>query len=91
MEQIDFTPRNVTKFVAKTIVSGIVAKRLRITIADYTRFEQDDLIVDVSSQVIGWCVSDQLQPYTDKMVDKVADYMVAKRDERRAKKDAKEQ
>jgi hypothetical protein len=79
MESPDFTPRNVAKFVVKAIVAGRAAQLAEDAITDYTRFEEDDMIVDISTSVIGWYVSDKLKPYTDKMVDKTADFIAAKR------------
>lgn len=74
-----FTPRNVTKFVVKTMVHAKTASVVEDAITDYTRFEEDDMIVDISSHLAGWYVSDKLKPYTDKIVDTVADKIVALR------------
>lgn len=74
-----FTPRNVAKYAVKFIVAARVAQVAENTITDYTRFEEDDMIVDISSSVVGWYVSDKLKPYTDKMVDKTADFIAEKR------------
>lgn len=79
METPDFTPRNAAKFVVKAIVAARTAKLAEDAITDYTRFEEDDMIVDISSSLIGWYVSDKVKPYTDKMVDKTADFIAAKR------------
>lgn len=87
MENPKFTPRNVAKFVVKLAVAGRVAQFTENTITDYTRFEDDDFIVEASSHLVGWLVSDKLKPYTDKMVDKTADFIVEKRANRAAKKD----
>lgn len=81
-----FTPRNAAKYIAKAIVHGKVASVTEDIIIDYSRFEEDDTIVDISSHLVGWYVSDKLKPLTDKMVDKTADFVVAKRDARKAKK-----
>lgn len=80
-----FTPRNVTKFVATTSIKFYVASVTHNAIVDYTRFDEDDKVVDIASAVVGWGVADKLKPHTDKMVDKVADKLT----ERRAKKAAK--
>lgn len=79
MDNTAFTTRNVAKFVVKAIVAGRTARIAEDVITDYTRFEEDDMIVDISSSVVGWYVSDKLKPYTDKMVDKTADFIAAKR------------
>lgn len=84
-----FNPRNVAKFVAKTIVHGQVAAVAEDTIIDHTRFEEDDMLVNISSHVVGWYVADKLSPLTDRMVDKAADWIVARK-ERKAQKDTAE-
>lgn len=90
MSNTPFTARNVAKFVVKAAVHSKVAQLTEDAIIDYTRFEEDDKIVDISSHVVGWYVSDKLKPVTDRMVDKTADFIVAKRAKRAAKKDATE-
>jgi hypothetical protein len=84
---IDFTPRNVAKYVAKSIVYLKVTQITEDAITDYTRFEEDDLVVRIVPKVVAWAVSDKLKPVTDKVVDKTADYIVAKREARASKKD----
>lgn len=79
MDNPVFTPRNVVKYVAKAIVHSRVAQLTEDAITDYTRFEEDDTIVRISSNVVGWYVSDKLKPVTDRMVDKTADFIAAKR------------
>jgi len=81
-----FTPRNVTKFVVKTLVAGKTADLAGTAITNHTHFEDDDTIVNISSGVIGWYVSDKLKPYTDNMVDKTADFVTAKREALKARK-----
>lgn len=82
----DFTPRNVAKFVAKAIVAKKTQELAADAIADHSRFEKDDMIVDISSSLVGWYVSDKLQPVTDWTVDKAADFINEKREARRAAK-----
>jgi len=82
----DFTLRNVTKYAVKAAVHGYVASVAADAITDYTRFEEDDAVVRISSNVIGWGVSDKLKPVTNKIVDKTADFIVAKREARKSKK-----
>lgn len=84
---MDFTPRNVAKYVAKGIIYGKTAQLTKETIVDHTQFEDDDIIVTISGGLVGWYVSDKLKPVTDKMIDKTADFIVAKREARKAKKD----
>jgi len=85
----DFTARNVAKFIAKAIVLSKTSDLAEDVITDYTRFEEDDLVVDIGSKCIGWYVSNKLQPVTDMMVDKSADFITDQRTKYQAKKDAK--
>jgi hypothetical protein len=83
---IEFTPRNVAKYVVKATVYLKTTQLAEDAITDYTRFEEDDIVTSIGSKCIGWYVSDKLKPVTDKMVDKTADFIVAKRENRKAKK-----
>jgi hypothetical protein len=83
---IEFTPRNVVKYIVKAAVYARVTSITEDVIVDYTRFEEDDFVTKTGSKVVGWYVSDRLKPVTDKMVDKTADYIVAKREARATKK-----
>lgn len=87
MENTPFTGRNVAKYIAKAIVASKTKKVAEDVITDYTQFEEDDIVVDISTTVIGWYVSSKLQPVTDKMVDTTADFVARKRAERASKKD----
>jgi hypothetical protein len=71
------------------IIAGKTAKVTQQTIADRSRFEKDDTIVDVSSQLVGWYVAVKLKPITDKMVDTAAAVIIVRREARKAKKDNK--
>jgi|tagenome__1003787_1003787.scaffolds.fasta_scaffold20840676_2 hypothetical protein len=86
-----FTPRTVAKFVLKSIVAGKTAQLTEHLITDYTRFDEDDMIVDITGGVVGWYVSDKLKPVTDAIVDKTADFVTAKKESRKAKKTAKKE
>lgn len=81
----DFTLRNVAKYAVTALIHGNVAKQTETAITDHTRFEEDDIVVDISAHVVGWYVSHKVKPYTDKAVDKTADFIVAKREARKAK------
>lgn len=85
-----FTARNVTKFVAKAIVAAKTAEITADAIEDHTSYSKDDLPVDLGSKVVGWYISEKLEPVTDKIVDTVADFVTAKREARQAKKNAKQ-
>ncbi len=81
-----FTPRNVAKFVVKTLVAAKAAAITEDVIVNHTQLEEDSTPVNIMSGVVGWYVSDKLKPHTDKVVDKTADWFVA----RKAKKSEKE-
>ncbi len=80
-----FTPRNVAKFIVKTLVAGKVSAMTEDAITNYTHFEEDDTVVHIASGVVGWYISDKLKPYTDNMVDKTADWLVARKDKKNQK------
>lgn len=86
-----FTARNVAKFVVQAVIAGKVTEITEDAIVDRTQFEEDDMIVDIGSRVIGWYVASKARPYTDKAVDHVADFVAAKRDARKTKKDTPEE
>ncbi len=89
MTNLPFTARNVTKFVARSIVAAKTAQLTAEAIADHTEYETDDTIVEIGSGVVGWYVAHKLQPVTDAVVDRTADFVTAKREARKAKKNAK--
>lgn len=84
-----FTPRNVSKFIAKAVVAAKAASLTADAIDNYTEYDKDATIVDVGSQVVGWYVSEKLEPVTDRIVDTTADFVSERRAKRQAKKDAK--
>lgn len=81
-----FTARNVVKFVAKAAIAAKTAELAADAMVDYTALEEDSATVKIGSRVIGWYISDKLEPVTDKMVDKSADFIAAQRAKRQAKK-----
>lgn len=87
MESTPFTARNVAKHVVSSVVMIKATNLARDTTVDYTRFEEDDMIVKIGSGVFGWGVASKVRPYTDRAVDKTADFIAKKRAERAAKKD----
>jgi hypothetical protein len=90
MTEPDFTPRNVAKFAVKTAIH-LKAKRLaQNALTDYTPLDSDNITVKVSSSVIGWGVASKAKPYTDKVVDKIADKVTSIKENRQAKKDTTE-
>jgi hypothetical protein len=84
------TTRMIAKKVAQALVASQVARLTRGAITDYTRFDKDDMIVEVGSGTVGWLVSEYCAPVTDKIVDKASDYIVIKRGERKSKKTSEE-
>ena len=86
-----FTPRNVVKYVVKTAVYLKATSLLEDAMVDYTRFEEDDIIVKIAPKVAAWYISDKLQPVTDKAVDLTADFIVDQREARKANKNKTEE
>lgn len=79
MSSMPFTARNVAKYAVKAIIHKKTADASATAIANHTRFEEDDLVVELSSHTVGWYVSDKLRPYTDRMVDATADKIASLR------------
>jgi len=78
-----FTVRGAAKFVvngAIVIKSTSIAKDL---MTDYTALEEDSMTIRLGSKVIGSFVGTKLKPTTDKIVDKTADFIVAKRNKKK--------
>lgn len=86
-----FNARNVAKFIAKSIVAMKTAQLTAETVADHTRFEEDDIVVDVGSKVVGWYIGEKFQPVTDKIIDTAADFVSDQNAKRKAKKDTKKE
>lgn len=85
-----FTARNVTKFIAKAAVAAKAASLTADAITDNTHYEKDDTVVTIGSHVIGWYISEKLEPVTDRIVDTAADFVSERRAKRQAKKDTKQ-
>jgi hypothetical protein len=83
----NLTPRSVAKYVVEGYVAHRVGKTASNMISDYTRFDSDDFVVEMGSDVFGMIVANRVKPLTDRVVDKTADFIVAKREARRSKKD----
>ena len=86
MPHTPFTARNAAKYAVKAAIAIKTARAAENVITDYSRFEKDDTIVNIGTGMVGWFVSDKLKPVTDKMVDKTFDFVAAKREARKAKK-----
>lgn len=81
-----FTPRKIAKSVAKSIVAIKTKQIAEDVITENTDFEKTDMIVKISTGLISGYVAQQVSPFTDYAVDKAADFIVAKREARSAKK-----
>ncbi len=78
-----FTARNVAKYIVKTVVQYKVSNATATAIVNYTDREEDEVIfVQIPAHLVGWGVADKLEPYTDAMVDKTADFVAAKRNKK---------
>jgi hypothetical protein len=84
----DFIPRNIAKYVVTGAITMKVAQLTKDAMVDNTRFSEDDMIVKLGSGVVGWGAAAKLKPYTDKAVDKTADFVNKKREARKTKKEA---
>jgi hypothetical protein len=87
MNTKEFTARNASKYVVSAVVKLKVSRFTKDALTDYTSLEEDDNVVDIAGFLVGWYVSDKLRPITDTAVDKTADFVSAKRDAWKAKKD----
>ena len=90
LKKEDLTPRNIAKYTVSTIISMRAAGIARNGMDNYTRFDGDSRVVLVASNVVGMYVAGMVQPYTDFVVDKTADFIVAKREERKTNKQEKD-
>lgn len=89
IENPPFTPRNVAKFVVRAAVSVKAANLTRTAIADHTPLETTDTPVVIAGSLVGWYVGDKVRPYSDRAVDKTADFIAAKRQKRQDRKSKK--
>jgi hypothetical protein len=77
---------DVAKWLLNSAVAMKTAQLAADTVADYTRFEKDSLAVRLGSGAIGMVVARKLEPATDAIVDKTADFIVEKRNKFRSRK-----
>jgi hypothetical protein len=80
----DFTPRTVAKYVATTAIKMKTVQLAKEALADHTRFEEDDIVVRIGANVIGWGIAFKLKPYTDMAIDKTADFVNDRREAQKA-------
>lgn len=88
MHHTPFTARNVAKYAVTAIIAAKVEDTAENAIIEHTSHEEDELIVTLGSHVIGWGVASAVKPHTDKIVDKTANFIAAKRQARKDKKNA---
>lgn len=86
MTHTPFNVRTVSKYVVTAAIAYKGADIAEDTLTEHTRFQEDDLIVVIGSKLIGWGIADTVKPFTDKMVDRTADFVTNKREARKAKK-----
>ena len=85
-ESPKFTPRNVAKFAAKSMVATIVAGGVKDVLIMQFPQTQYLKVAGLTGSIAGWYVSDKLQPYTDDIVDFVADEYGTVMEKKRSKK-----
>ena len=90
MLQEAFTARNVAKYIVVGIVQAKITETTEDLATEYVGFEEDNTLVGIGANVVGWGVAWKLKPHTDKAVDKTADFIAAKRAKRAAKKNTEE-
>lgn len=78
----NFTVRGAAKFAVRSIVAMKATSLAKDAMTDYTALEEDSMTVRIGSKLIGSFVSTKAAPYTDKIVDKTADFIVAKRNKK---------
>lgn len=85
-----FTARNAAKYAVKATVHLNTSQLTKSLITDYTSFDDTDNSVKIAAYLVGWYVSDVVKPVTDVAVDKTFDFVAAKREARKAKKNTEE-
>lgn len=84
-ESPKFTPRNVAKFAAKSMVGTIVAGAVKEVLIQHFPATERLKIAGLTGTIAGWYVSDQLEPLTDDLVDFAADEYIELLKRKRAK------
>jgi len=83
------TPRDVAKWLLNAAVAMKTSDLAADTVASYTSFDKESLALRLGTGAIGMVVARKLEPATDAIVDKTADFLVEKRNQFRSKRDAK--
>jgi hypothetical protein len=82
--------RTFAKHIAQSAV-GLGASTLTARAVDnYTPYDPNAFIVKLGAGAVGFIVASKLQPLTDAAVDKSADFVAAKRQARRDRKNESE-
>ena len=89
MESEPLTTRDVAKWLLNAAVAMKTSQLAADTVGDYTRFDKESLAIRLGTGAIGYVVARKLEPATDAMVDKTADFIVEKRNKFRTKRNAK--
>jgi hypothetical protein len=84
------TPRIIAKKLAQGLVAAQVGRLTNGALRNYTDIDTDNIVVEAGVGTVSWLVSEYCSPITDKIVDKTADFVNAKREARRAKKSEEE-
>lgn len=81
-----FAPRAIAKTAVNILITAKVSDVASDVMVDYTALEEDSKTVQISSGLIGLYIASKLDPITDKIVDKTADFIVAANNKRKDKK-----
>lgn len=82
-------PRQVAKWVVISAIDVATTKSVANAADNYTRFQKNNMLVQLGSGAVGMIVCANLKPVTDKFVDKTADFIIIQRVKFQAKKNAK--
>jgi hypothetical protein len=80
-----FTPREIAKYGINALIYSKASDVASDVMVDYTSLEEDSKTVRISSSLIGMYIAAKLDPVTDKIVDKTADFIVAANNKRKDK------
>jgi hypothetical protein len=67
--------RTVAKFVVNGAISFKTNQFTKNLITDYTRFEKDDLVTNLTAGAVSLVVTQALEPLTEKAVDVTFDFV----------------
>lgn len=84
-DRSQFKPRNLAQYAIHLTVSTNVAAFVRSQVAENTDLNEDSLPVDIGCYVTGHLVANQTDKITDPAVERVANWLQAKRQSRTAK------